>query len=56
MEKYSRLLRLYSKKAVTRMMGGDAERLALRRMVRKTQKEQQISNKGKRKNQGRDVR
>ena len=42
--------------AVSRMLDEDAERLAVRRMVRQTQKEQQISNKGKRKNQGRDVR
>ena len=55
-EKYSPLLMFDSKKAVSRMLDEDAERLAVRRMVRQTQKEQQISNKGKRKNQGRDVR
>ena len=55
-EKYNPLLMFDSKKAVSRMLDEDAERLAVRRMVRQTQKEQQISNKGKRKNQGRDVR
>ena len=55
-EKYSPLLMFDSKKAVSRMLDEDAERLAVRRMVRQTQKEQQISNKGKRKDQGRDVR
>ena len=44
------------KEQIVRMLDEDAERLAVRRMVRQTQKEQQISNKGKRKNQGRDVR
>ena len=55
-EKYNLLLMFDSKKAVSRMLDEDAERLAVRRRVRQTQKEQQISNKGKRKNQGRDVR
>ena len=55
-EKYNPLLMFDSKKEVSRMLVEDAERLAVRRMVRQTQKEQQISNKGKRKNQGRDVR
>ena len=45
-----------SKKAVSRMLDEDAERLAVRRMVRQAQKEQQIPSKGKRKDQGRDVR
>ena len=50
-EKYSPLLMFDSKKAVSRMLHEDMERQAVRRMVRQTQKEQQISNKGKRKNQ-----
>ena len=55
-EKYSPLLMFDSKKAVSRMLHEDMERQAVRRMVRQVQKEQQISNKGKRKDQGRDVR
>ena len=55
-EKYSPLLMFDSKKAVSRMLHEDMERQAMRRMVRQAQKEQQISNKGKRKDQGRDVR
>ena len=41
-EKYSPLLMFDSKKAVSRMLHEDTERLAVRRMVRQTQKEQQI--------------
>ena len=55
-EKYNPLLMFDSKKAVSRMLHEDMERQAVRRMVRQAQKEQQISNKGKRKDQGRDVR
>ena len=55
-EKYNPLLMFDSKKAVSRMLHEDMERQAMRRMVRQAQKEQQISNKGKRKDQGRDVR
>ena len=55
-EKYSPLLMFDSKKAVSRMLHEDMERQAVRRMVRQAQDEQQISNKGKRKDQGRDVR
>lgn len=55
-EKYSPLLMFDSKKTVSRMLHEDMERQAVRRMVRQVQKEQQISNKGKRKDQGRDVR
>ena len=55
-EKYSPLLMFDSKKVVFRMLNEDIERQAVRRMVRQAQDEQQISNKGKRKDQGRDVR
>ena len=55
-EKYSPLLMFDSKKTVSRMLHEDMERQAVRRMVRQAQDEQQISNKGKRKDQGRDVR
>ena len=55
-EKYNSLLMFDSKKAVSRMLHEDMERQAMRRMVRQAHKEQQISNKGKRKDQGRDVR
>lgn len=55
-EKYNPLLMFDSKKAVSRMLHEDMERQAMRRMVRQAQKEQQISNQGKRKDQGRDVR
>lgn len=55
-EKYNPLLMFDSKKAVSRMLHEDMERQAMRRMVRQAQKEQQIFNKGKRKDQGRDVR
>ena len=55
-EKYNPLLMFDSKKTVSRMLHEDMERQAVRRMVRQAQDEQQISNKGKRKDQGRDVR
>lgn len=46
-EKYNPLLMFDSKKEVSRMLVEDAERLAVRRMVRQTQKEQQIFRKKK---------
>ena len=46
-EKYSPLLMFDSKKAVTRILHEDIERQAVRRMVRKAQKEQQTSQKKK---------
>lgn len=55
-EKFSPILMFDSQKAVSRMLHEDIERQAVRRMVRQAQKGQQISNKGKRKDQGRDVR
>ena len=55
-EKYSPLLMFDSKKTVSRMLNEDIERQAVRRMVRQAQREQQISSKGKHKEQGRDVR
>ena len=45
-EKYSPLLMFDGKKAVSRMLGEDAERQAVRRMVR--QKEQQTTQKQER--------
>ena len=51
-EKYSPLLMFDIKKAVSRMLDEDAERLAVRRMVRQAQKEQNILNK--RKDKGRE--
>ena len=44
-EKYSPLLMFDSKKAVSRMLHEDIERQAVRRIVRQSQKEQQVSNK-----------
>lgn len=55
-EKYNPLLMFDSKKVVSRMLHEDMERQAVRRMVQQAQKEQQIPSKGKRKDQGRDVR
>ena len=46
-EKYSPLLMFDSKKAVSRILHEDIERQAVRRMVRKAQKEQQTSQKKK---------
>ena len=46
-EKYSPLLMFDSKKAVPRILHEDIERQAVRRMVRKAQKEQQTSQKKK---------
>ena len=46
-EKYSPLLMFDIKKAVSRMLDEDAERQAVRRMVRKAQKEQQTFQKKK---------
>ena len=54
--KYNPLLMLDSKKAVSRMLHEDMERQTVRRIVRQAQKEKQIPSKGKRKDQGRDVR
>ena len=51
-EKYSPLLMFDSKKAVSRMLDEDAERLAVRKLVRQAQKEQNILNK--RKDKGRE--
>lgn len=52
-EKYSPILMFHSKKVVSRMLGEEAERQAVRRMVRQAQKEQQISQKKKDKGQER---
>src|SRR5699024_9007456 len=46
-EKYSPLLMFDIKKAVSRMLDEDAERLAVRKLVRQAQKEQNILNKRK---------
>ncbi len=46
-EKYSPLLMFDSKKAVSRMLDEDAERLAVRRMMRQAHKEQQTFQKKK---------
>ncbi len=51
-EKYSPLLMFDIKKAVSRMLDEDAERLAVRKLVRQAQKEQNILNK--RKDKGRE--
>ena len=55
-KKYNPLLMLDSKKAISLMLHEDIERQTVRRIVRQAQEEQQIPNKGKRKDQGRDVR
>ena len=54
-EKYSPLLMFDSKKAVSRMLHEDMERQAVRRMVRKAQKEQQTSQKKKSKERERQI-
>ena len=55
-KKYNPLMMLDSKKAISLMLHEDIERQTVRRIVRQAQEEQQIPNKGKRKDQGRDVR
>ena len=51
-EKYNPLLMFDSRKAVSRMLGEDAERQNVRRLMRQAQKEQNFSNK--RKNRGQE--
>lgn len=50
------MLMFDSKKVISWMLHEDMERQVVRKMVRQVQKEQQISNKGKYKEHGGDVR